>query len=138
MNKDRSIRLAGSSADSSPRRLANARRQPTNFPDEADFKGSTETFSALVTLEQLQAKLAGGVALTIGEGTQAVTTRFGSDTVIDGPTVRAFIDAARNALQNETADVVLRLEELKFLSGHDLETFAEKQRIDIASGDVEQ
>jgi superfamily II DNA or RNA helicase len=38
MNKDRSIRLAGSSADSSPRRLANARRQPTNFPDEAKDK----------------------------------------------------------------------------------------------------
>jgi hypothetical protein len=112
--------------------------KPARLHKKLDFKGSTETFSALVTLEQLQAKLAGGVALTIGEGTQAVTTRFGSDTVIDGPAVRAFIDAARNALQNETADVVLRLEDVRFLSGHDLETFAEKQRIDIASGDVEQ
>ena len=65
-------------------------------------------------------------------------TRFGSDTVMDSPTVRAFIEAARNALQNETADVVLRLEDVKFLSGHDLETFAEKQRIDVAAGDVEQ
>jgi Protein of unknown function (DUF499) len=112
--------------------------KPARLRKKLEFKGSTEAFGALVNLEQLQAKLAGGVALTIGEGTQAVITRFGSDTVIDGLTVRAFIDAARNALQNETADVVLRLEDLRFLSGHDLETFAERQRIDVGTGDVEQ
>ena len=41
-------------------------------------------------------------------------------------------------LQNETADVVLRLEDVRFLSGHDLETFAQKQRIDVGTGDIEQ
>ena len=112
--------------------------KPARLRKKLEFKGSTEAFTALVHLEQLQAKLAGGVALTIGEGTQAVITRFGSDTVIDGLTVRAFIDAARNALQNETADVVLRLEDVRFLSGHDLETFAEKQKFDISAGDVDQ
>jgi len=39
---------------------------------------------------------------------------------------------------NPTADVVLRVEDVRFQSGHDLETFAEKQRLDVATGDVEQ
>ena len=112
--------------------------KPARLRRKLESKGSTEAFGALANLEQLQTKLSGGVALTIGEGTQAVITRFGSDTVIDGPTVHAFIAAARNALKNETADVVLRLEDIRFLSGHDLETFAEKQRIDVGTGDVEQ
>jgi hypothetical protein len=52
--------------------------------------------------------------------------------------IRIFIDAARDALVNPGADVVLRLEEVQFLSGHDLETFLEKQKLNVATGEVEQ
>ena len=56
----------------------------------------------------------GRVSFTIGEGAKAVTTRFGSDTSIQGAVIRTFIDEARHALKNPNADVVLRVEELRF------------------------
>ena len=74
----------------------------------------------------------------MGEGATAVTTRFGSDTAISGGVVRTFIDAARGALNNPLAEVVLRLEDVQFKSGHDLETFLEKQNIEAGTGDIEQ
>jgi len=92
----------------------------------------------LVTLESLQATLAGGVSLTIGEGARAITMRFGSDTIIQGDVIRRFIDEARNALMNSAADVVLRVEDVSFQSGHDLESFLEKQKLDVAPGEVQQ
>jgi hypothetical protein len=112
--------------------------QPARLRKKLDFRGSTETYAALVNLESVQATLAGGVSLTIGEGARAITTRFGSDTAIQGAVIRAFIDQARDALMNPTADVVLRVEDVHFQSGHDLETFAEKQRLDVMTGDVDQ
>jgi hypothetical protein len=112
--------------------------QPARLRKKLDFRGSSETYSALVNLESLQATLAGGVTLSIGEGARAVTLRFGSDAAIRGDVIRVFIDAARSALGNPAADVVLRVEEVQFQSGHDLETFLEKQKLDVATGEVEQ
>ena len=112
--------------------------KPARLRKKLDFRGSTEAYAALANLESVQATFAGGVSLTIGEGARAITTRFGSDTAIPGAVIRTFIDAAREALMNPTADVVLRVEDMSFQSGHDLETFAEKQRLDVASGEVEQ
>ena len=114
------------------------KNKPARLRKKLDFRGSTETYAVLVSLEGLQASMAGGVSLTIGEGARAITTRFGSETSIQGEVVRKFIDEARNALANPTADVVLRVEDLMFQSGHDLETFAEKQKLDVTTGEVEQ
>ena len=112
--------------------------QPAKLRKKLDYRGSTEAYVALGDLEGLQATLAGGVSLTVGEGATAVTTRFGSDTAISGGVVRTFIDAARGALNNPLAEVVLRLEDVQFKSGHDLETFLEKQNIEAGTGDIEQ
>jgi urease accessory protein UreE len=67
-----------------------------------------------------------------------VSTRFGSSAVIKADDIEAFIAAARHALGNETADVILRIDDLEFASGHDLETFLQKLGIDPAPGEVEQ
>jgi hypothetical protein len=112
--------------------------EPARLHKKIDFRGSTETYAALATLESLQATLTGGVSLTIGEGARSIVTRFGSETAIQGAVIRTFIDEARNALINPTADVVLRVEDLSFQSGHDLETFAERQKLDMLPGEVEQ
>jgi hypothetical protein len=93
---------------------------------------------ALVEFDALQVTLANGVSLSVGEGSAAITTRFGSDAAIRAADLRRFIDAGREALQNPTADVVLRVEDLRFQSGHDLETFLEKHRLDAGSGEIEQ
>lgn len=103
-----------------------------------DFRGGTDTFAALTQFESMQVKLASGVSLSVGEGSAAITTRFGSDAKIQAADLRRFIDAGREALQNPIADVVLRIEDLLFQSGHDLETFMEKQKINAAAGEVEQ
>ena len=112
--------------------------RPARLRKKLDFRGSTDTFAAIVQFEGLQVKLASGVALTVGEGSAAITTRFGSDAKINAGDLRSFIEAGRNALQNPTADVLLRIEDLLFQSGHDLETFLEKQKLDAAAGEVEQ
>ncbi|MDX1982043.1 MAG: anti-phage-associated DUF499 domain-containing protein [Bryobacteraceae bacterium] len=114
------------------------KKKPARLRKKLDFRGSTETYGALANLEAVQARFSGGVSLTVGEGAKAVSMRFGSETSIQGTIVRKFIDEAREALGNPTADVVLRLEDVKFPSGHDLETFAEKQRVDVGAGEVEQ
>jgi hypothetical protein len=82
--------------------------------------------------------LKNGVSLSVGEGSAAIMTRFGSDAVIRAADLRTFIDAARAVLQNPVADVVFKVEDINFLSGHDLETFLEKNHLDAAAGEVEQ
>jgi hypothetical protein len=112
--------------------------RPARLRKKLDFRGSTDTFAALVDFESREVALANGVALSVGEGSAAITTRFGSDATIHGSDLRKFITAAREALQNPTADVVLRIEDLQFQSGHDLEAFLAKHKLDAASGEVEQ
>lgn len=112
--------------------------RPARLRRKLDFRGSTDAFVALVEFEALQVTLTGGVSLSVGEGSAAITTRFGSDAAIHGSDLRRFIDAGREALQNPTADVVIRVEDLRFQSGHDLENFLEKHKLDAASGEVEQ
>ena len=86
----------------------------------------------------LQVLLKNCVSLTVGEGSSTITTRFGSDAIVRAASLHRFIDAAREALQSDNADVVLKVEDIEFLSGHDLETFLEKHRLDAATGEVEQ
>jgi hypothetical protein len=112
--------------------------RPARLRKKLDFRGSTDAFAAIVQFEGLQVKLASGVSLSVGEGAAAITTRFGSDARIQAADLRRFIEAGREALQNPTADVLLRIEDLLFRSGHDLETFLEKQKLDAAAGEVEQ
>ena len=112
--------------------------RPARLRRKVDFRGNTETFLVLGQLEQLQVTLANGVSLSVGEGATNITTRFGSDATIKAGDLRRFIEVAREALQNPVADVVLRVEDFQFLSGHDLETFLERNKIDAAAGEVEQ
>ena len=91
-----------------------------------DFRGATETFRAINTAKSMHVIFAGGVSLTVGDGATAVTTRFGSDAVVKPDDVEAFIALAREALANPLADVVLRIEDFHFISGHDLETFVSR------------
>ena len=112
--------------------------EPARLRKKMDFRGSSQTFAMLVTLENLQATLTGNVSLTIGEGAKAITMRFGTDLTVDGPTIRKFIANSREAVGDETADVVLRVEDVKFLSGHDLEKFVEEQKVELGTGEIEQ
>lgn len=74
----------------------------------------------------------------IGEGARSVSTRFGTDATIKAEDIEAFIVDARKALGNETAEVVLKVDGLEFGSGHDLEVFLEKLRLETAPEEVEQ
>jgi hypothetical protein len=112
--------------------------RPARLSKKMDFRGSTETFAAITQFESLQVNLANGVALSVGEGSTAISTRFGSDAKITAADLRRFIDAGRDALQNPTADVILRIEDLLFQSGHDLESFLEQRKLSATAAEVEQ
>lgn len=112
--------------------------KPARLRKRVDFRGNSEAFSAINNAKTMSVKLTGGVFLTVGDGARSVTTRFGTDAVVKAEDVENFITAARQALANETAEVLLRIEDLDFGSGHDLETFLQKLRIDPAPGEVEQ
>ena len=111
--------------------------QAARLRKKLDFRGSTDTYSALSSLEPMHATMA-DVSLTIGEGAKAITTRFGSDIPLRGNDLRPFIDRARQILDDPKADVVLRINDVTFMSGHDLEAFVEKHKIDIGTGDIDQ
>jgi hypothetical protein len=112
--------------------------KPARLNKRVDFRGNAEAFKAINHAKALNVKLFGGVLLTVGNDTLSVTTRFGSDAVIKADDIEAFINAARLALGNETADVVLRIDDLEFGSGHDLETFLQRLCIEPMPGEVEQ
>lgn len=112
--------------------------KPAKLRKKLDFRGSADTFGMINAAKNVQAKLGGGVSLTVGEGATAVTTRFGSDAIIRAEDIEAFITAARTALGKDKADVVLRVEDLAFTSGHDLETFLAARGIEAGTGEVEQ
>ncbi len=111
---------------------------PARLRKRVDLRGNADAFKAINNAKVLNVKLSGGVSLTVGDGNRTVTTRFGSDAIIKANDIEAFISAARLALDNDTADVVLRMDDLQFSSGHDLETFMETIGIEPDPGEVEQ
>jgi hypothetical protein len=112
--------------------------KPARLRKRVDFRGNADAYKAINNAKALNVKLSGGVSLTVGDGNRSVATRFGSDAVIRADDIEAFITAARLALGNETADVVLRIDDLEFGSGHDLETFLQRLGIEPSPGEVDQ
>jgi hypothetical protein len=103
-----------------------------------DFQGNSDAFSAINSAKAMSVKLSGGVSLTVGSGAKTVTTRFGADATISAADVETFIAAARHALGDEAAEVLLRVDGLDFGSGHDLESFLQKLGIEPEAAEVEQ
>ncbi len=62
--------------------------RPARLRRKLDFRGSTDAFVALVEFDALQVTLANGVSLSVGEGSAAITTRFGSDATIRAADLR--------------------------------------------------
>jgi Protein of unknown function (DUF499)/Fn3 associated len=112
--------------------------KPAKLRKSCQFRGNAESFAAINQAKAMSVKLAGGVSLMIGEGARSVSTRFGTDATIKAEDIEAFIVDARKALGNETAEVVLKVDGLEFGSGHDLEVFLEKLRLETAPEEVEQ
>lgn len=102
------------------------------------FHGNSASYSVINQGKTLGVKLSGGISLTVGDGNRAIITRFGSDALVKAEDLEAFITAARNALGNPAAEVSLRLDDLQFSSGHDLETFLQKLSINPEPGEVQQ
>ena len=111
--------------------------KPATLRKKLDFRGNADAFAAINAVKALQARI-GGASIDIGEGTRNVSTQFGSDSVITADHLDLFIANARDAIEDPTADVKLSFRELKFNSGHDLETFLAKLGIEIGADEVEQ
>lgn len=112
--------------------------KPAKLRKRVDFQGNSDAFSAINSAKAMSVKLSDGVSLTVGSGARTVTTRFGADATISAIDVETFIAAARHALGDEAAEVLLRVDGLDFASGHDLETFLHKLDIEPEAGEVEQ
>ena len=112
--------------------------KPAKLHKRVEFPGNAVAFTAINQAKDLHVRFAGGVSLTVGDGAQAITTRFGTDAVVKGEDIDAFVAAARQALGKEAADVQLRIDNLEFTSGHDLEIFLQKLGIEPGTGEIEQ
>lgn len=112
--------------------------KPARLRKHIDFRGAAPSFEAINGAKAVDATLREGVSLTLGEGARTVTIRFGSETRVRPCDLEAFIALSRQVLGNEAADVVLNLKSLDFASGHDLEAFLTKVRVDAAAGEVEK
>jgi hypothetical protein len=112
--------------------------KPAKLRKRVDFQGNSNAFSAINSAKAMSVKLSGGVSLTVGNGARTVTTRFGADATISAIDVETFIAAARHALGDEAAEVLLRVDGLDFGSGHDLESFLQKLGIEPEAAEVEQ
>ena len=104
---------------------------------KTEFGGTTAVYGAISNLQSVHARLY-GVSLTVGEGLKTAGVRFGSGVSVKCEVVHEFIQLAKNALADERAHVVMKIEALEFNSGHDLEAFAAKENLNIESGDVQQ
>lgn len=114
------------------------KNKPAKLHKRLNLQGNKASYTAINQSKALGVRLAGGISLTVGEGNRAITTRFGSDVVVKAEDIEQFIAIARQALGNETAEVSLRLNELHFSSGHDLEVFLHRLEINPEPGEVEQ
>jgi hypothetical protein len=112
--------------------------KPAKLRRRVEFQGNSDAFSAINNAKAMSVKLSGGVSLTVGTGAKTVTTRFGADATISAVDVESFVAAARHALGDEAAEVLLRVEGLDFGSGHDLESFLHKLGIEPEAAEVEQ
>ena len=111
--------------------------KPAHLRKKLHYRGNNEAFAALNTVKGLQVRL-GNVSVEIGEGARNVITRFGSETVIAPEDLEQFIATARRAIGDDTAEVKLGFGDLRFSSGHDLETFLAKLGVEIGAGEVDQ
>ncbi len=111
--------------------------KPAHLRKKLHYRGNNEVFAALNTVKGLQVRL-GNVSVEIGEGARNVITRFGSEIVIAPEDLEQFIATARRAISDDTAEVKLGFGDLRFSSGHDLETFLAKLGVEIGAGEVDQ
>ncbi len=112
--------------------------KPAKLRKKLDFHDNAQSFAAVNSAKGLQAQLR-GVNVKIGAGAKNVMTRFGSESIISAEHMEAFIAAARQAIGDETAEVMLSVGEVQFQSGHDLEAYITKVGVgDVGVGEVEQ
>ncbi len=64
--------------------------------------------------------------------------RFGSESLVTAEMVEKFVETARAALEDPTADVHLTFSNASFPSGHDLDAFLAAMEIDAPPSEVEQ
>jgi len=112
--------------------------KPAKLRKRLSVQGNSETYTAINQSKALGVKLGGSISLTVGEGNRAITTRFGSDLMVTAENIEAAIAVARQTLGNEAAEVSLRIDEMQFASGHDLEAFLHKLEINPEPSEVEQ
>ena len=99
--------------------------RPAKLRKKLDFHDNARSFAAVNSAKGVQARLC-EVNVKIGAGAKNVVTRFGSESVISAEHLEAFIAAARQAIGDETAEVMLSVGEVQFQSGHDLEAYLDE------------
>ncbi len=101
------------------------------------FDGNAKVFSTLKAAKDAKGSL-GTIHLEVGKGAKNATTRFGSESIVSAEDLERFIVLARESIGDSAADVKITCKEVRFASGHDLETFIAGIGIDVAAGEVEQ
>ncbi|WP_411902305.1 anti-phage-associated DUF499 domain-containing protein [Methylorubrum thiocyanatum] len=102
------------------------------------FDGTAKAFEAIKLAKDAKATLGGTVSAEVGKGARNVATRLGTEASTTPDVIERIIEAAREALGDDAADVRLTFKEASFPTGHDLKAFAKGLGIDPKPEEVEQ
>ena len=101
---------------------------------------TTDTYVMIRAGKKTKASFGNGVTITVGKGDKNATTRFGPGTTLSTEAIDAFINAARLAVGDESADVEVGFGELKFATGAELTEFLQEtsDQIKVDPSEVQQ
>ncbi len=92
------------------------------------FEGLTQAAEKSATFE--------GIVLTVGQGTQMIGINVG-EIAVDAGFIQALLTKVLEKFSPDTP-ITMTFRKARFPSGHDLKDFADKLRIELAAGDVDQ
>lgn len=111
--------------------------RPARLKKRLNLDGTGAVFAFLKDAKSVQARF-GARSVEIGQGADNVRMAFGSESIMSPDAVERLIAAARDALGSDGAEVRMGVNEVRFQTGRDLETFVKMQSIDVNSGEVDQ
>lgn len=113
------------------------KHKPAKLKKKMDFEDVPKTFGLISKAKQMKAKL-GGVALTVGSGSNNVSLRFSAEASITGEALEQLIKDLRQALGDDNAPVITKVVAVGFGTGQDLEDFVSGNSVEVQPNEVEQ
>ncbi|MCP4698689.1 MAG: DUF499 domain-containing protein [Gammaproteobacteria bacterium] len=111
--------------------------KPATLRRKQSFASTAESYR-MITQAKTEKAIFNGATLEVGRGDKSAVLRFGNDSEIQPAALENLIEALREALGDDTAEVRINIRAVRFSSGHNLHEYMGEYNITPEPGQIEQ